>query len=65
LLARMGQAGRAEKVRETVRRLLDRYRPDDPIPEGDGLTAGQLLEMLKTHNSFGTDPGPQPAYSET
>ena len=48
LLNRLGQAGRAEKVRATVLRLLDSCRPDDPIPEGDGMTAHRLLEMVQT-----------------
>lgn len=26
--------------------LLRRYQPDDPLPESDGLSAGQLAEML-------------------
>jgi chemotaxis protein methyltransferase CheR len=47
LLDRLGQAARAAKVRETVLKLLARCPPDDPIPEGDGLTVGRLLEMVK------------------
>jgi chemotaxis protein methyltransferase CheR len=49
LLAKMGQTARAEKGREITLRLLDSYRPDDPIPEGDGLTAGRLSEILRNH----------------
>ncbi|MCX6027836.1 MAG: protein-glutamate O-methyltransferase [Chloroflexi bacterium] len=47
LLDRLGQATRAATVRETVLNLLERYQPGDPLPDGDGLTAGRLLEMVK------------------
>jgi chemotaxis protein methyltransferase CheR len=47
LLDRLGQTTRADKVRETVLKLLARYQSDDPLPDGDGLTAGRLLEMVK------------------
>ncbi len=47
LLDRLGQVARADKVRETVLKLLARYQPGDPLPDGDGLTAGRLLEMVK------------------
>jgi chemotaxis protein methyltransferase CheR len=47
LLDRLGQAARAATVRETVLKLLERYQPSDPLPDGDGLTAGRLSEMMR------------------
>ncbi|MCY2927452.1 MAG: chemotaxis protein CheR, partial [Planctomycetota bacterium] len=47
LLDRLGQAARAATVRQTVLKLLECYQPGDPLPDGDGLTAGRLSEMMK------------------
>jgi chemotaxis protein methyltransferase CheR len=46
IFARQGQAERARKALETAGRLAACRPANEAIPEGDGLTAGRLLEMV-------------------
>ena len=46
LLAQTGQAERARKARDNVTRWLANRPRDELLPEGDGLTAGRLMEMM-------------------
>ena len=46
VLARQGQAERARKALETAARLAGALPANGLIPQGDGLTAGRLLEMI-------------------
>ena len=41
-----GKADEAGRHFGNARQLLARLRPDDPLPESDGLTAGRLLETI-------------------
>jgi chemotaxis protein methyltransferase CheR len=41
-----GQADRAQRHRETIARLLAGAPASDPIPEGDGMTVGDLLRTV-------------------
>ena len=47
LLMRQGQTKRARKSLETVGRLLAGRQHQELIPEGDGLTVGRLLEVVR------------------
>jgi len=47
LLMRQGQTERARKSLETVGRLLAGRQRQELIPEGDGLTVGRLLELVR------------------
>ena len=47
LLTRQGQTERARKARENVSRLVAGRPAHELIPEGDGLTAGRLLEIVQ------------------
>jgi chemotaxis protein methyltransferase CheR len=49
LLARVGEPTRAVKALNTAATLLARQPEDDPIDEGDGLTAGGLAETVAAH----------------
>jgi chemotaxis protein methyltransferase CheR len=46
VLSRQGQKERARKSLENAGRLVAGRRPDELIPEGDGLTVGRLLEIV-------------------
>lgn len=46
LLRRAGKGERARAALDSLRRLLVGKAPDEPIPEGDGLTVGQIREWL-------------------
>jgi chemotaxis protein methyltransferase CheR len=46
LFARTGQAARAQKSLATVAELLSGKPADQPLPEGDGLTVGRLMELV-------------------
>jgi chemotaxis protein methyltransferase CheR len=48
LFSVLGQPERARVHRANVARLLQDRKPEDLIPEGDGLTAGRLLELLSS-----------------
>lgn len=41
-----GQAGRAQRHRENIARLLAGAPAGDPVPEGDGMTVGDLLRTV-------------------
>lgn len=41
-----GQSAKAAKHFANAANLLDRYNPDDPLPEAEGLTAGRLAETI-------------------
>jgi chemotaxis protein methyltransferase CheR len=44
-LARLGETERAIKATETVMHVAAGLGRDDEVPEGDGLTAGRLMEL--------------------
>ncbi len=46
LAHRRGDNGEAGKHFANAKRLLQRYQPDDLLPESDGLTAGRLARTL-------------------
>jgi chemotaxis protein methyltransferase CheR len=46
VLARMGQHARATKALDNTAALLSGMAPDAALEDGDGLTAGRLLEMV-------------------
>lgn len=46
LARRCGKAGEAGKHFSNTLHLLQRYHPDDPLRESDGLTAGRLAQTL-------------------
>lgn len=46
LYAFSGQPERARRHRAQIVRLLAAAPPDDPIPEGDGMTVGELLKTI-------------------
>jgi chemotaxis protein methyltransferase CheR len=46
VFARQGQAERARKALETAGRLAASWPSHEAIPEGDGLTAGRVLELV-------------------
>jgi chemotaxis protein methyltransferase CheR len=46
LLAQTGQPDRARKALDNVTRWLDQHPRDALVPEGDGLTAGRLTELI-------------------
>lgn len=48
LYRQRGKKRQAYKSLQNVQRLLEGRPPDEPIPEGDGLLAGRLLELVKT-----------------
>src|SRR5207253_8817296 len=47
LHSRQGQKERARKSLETVGRLLAGRQRQELVPEGDGLTVGRLLEVVR------------------
>jgi len=48
-----GKSGEADKHFANALHLLRRYRPDDLLPESDGLTAGRLAETLASITNSG------------
>jgi len=42
----LGKPEKADKHFANALRLLNRYQPNDPLPESDGLTAGRLIETI-------------------
>jgi chemotaxis protein methyltransferase CheR len=46
LYRQLGKAKASKKNYDNVIMLLDRYNQDEVIPEGDGLTAGRLRELV-------------------
>ena len=51
LARRCGKAGEADKHFANTLHLLQRYHPDDPLRESDGLTAGRLAQTLASLTS--------------
>ncbi len=49
LLRGRAQEARAEKELDNVVALLAGRPLDEPIPEGDGITVGRLLELVQVH----------------
>jgi chemotaxis protein methyltransferase CheR len=47
LALRQGKAREAGKHFDHALSLLRRYRPEDIVPESDGMTAGRLLEVIQ------------------
>jgi chemotaxis protein methyltransferase CheR len=47
LYLRQGEKASARKSLENVHRLLEGKPKDEPIPEGDGLVVGRLLELVE------------------
>lgn len=47
LYARAGQLERSRRHREQIARLLSAAAPGEPVPEGDGLTVGELLRAVQ------------------
>ncbi|MDB6094891.1 MAG: methyltransferase, CheR-type [Verrucomicrobia bacterium] len=43
-----GKPGEADRHFSNAQQLLVRLKADEPIPEGDGLTAGRLAEIIAT-----------------
>jgi chemotaxis protein methyltransferase CheR len=52
LLHRLGQQRRALKELENVERILETQDPEGLVPEGDGLTAGRLRELVEVHKEL-------------
>jgi chemotaxis protein methyltransferase CheR len=50
--ARLGQAARARKALENAAGLLSDVAPETELEDGDGLTAGRLLEMVEVQRSL-------------
>ncbi|GAM10256.1 chemotaxis protein methyltransferase [Geobacter sp. OR-1] len=48
---RKGQLKESQRYFDTALSLLDRYQPDDLIPESDGMSAGRLKEIIGTTTS--------------
>jgi chemotaxis protein methyltransferase CheR len=42
----LGKPEKADKHFTNALQLLNRYQPNDPLPESDGLTAGRLIETI-------------------
>lgn len=49
LLLRHGERRRARRCLETVVAILSPFPPDEPVPGGDGLTVGRLLETTRAY----------------
>jgi tetratricopeptide (TPR) repeat protein len=61
LLLRMGEPGKGQRCLETVVGLLSPMPRDEPVHRGDGLTAGRLLEIARSHLEIsGRRPGAVP-----
>lgn len=50
--ARLGQVDRARKALENTAELLSDVAPETELEDGDGLTAGRLLEMVEVQRSL-------------
>ena len=42
----MGRVPEARKHFANVKRLLENYRPEEALPEAEGMTAGRLKEIV-------------------
>jgi chemotaxis protein methyltransferase CheR len=58
LTLKHGTPKESQKHFENVLLLLARYRPEEIVPESDGLSAGRLLEMAVTLSTLKTPPMP-------
>ena len=47
------KADEADKHFANALRLLKNYQPEDIVPESEGLTAGRLIEFIKSMNAMG------------
>jgi chemotaxis protein methyltransferase CheR len=45
-----GKTRDATKHFENARMLLSSYSPDEPLPEAEGITAGRLMEIIRSTN---------------
>jgi chemotaxis protein methyltransferase CheR len=60
LFVRLGLGDRARIALENTARLLVGLQPDDLVLEQDGLTAGDVLDLVNTHRALlGPDPLPE------
>ncbi len=57
LLRAGAQDARADKEFDNVVALLAGRPLDEPIPEGDGITVGRLLELVHVHRQLASEPG--------
>ena len=57
LLRAGAQYARADKEFDNVVALLAGRPLDEPIPEGDGITVGRLLELVHVHRQLASEPG--------
>jgi chemotaxis protein methyltransferase CheR len=48
LARQQGKAAEADKHFANMFALLNQYRPEEILPESDGLAAGRLAEMVRT-----------------
>ncbi len=58
LTLKHGTPKESQKHFENVLLLLARYRPEEIVPESDGLSAGMLIEMAVTLSTLKTPPMP-------
>jgi chemotaxis protein methyltransferase CheR len=58
LTLKHGTPKESQKHFENVLLLLARYRPEEIVPESDGLSAGRLIEMAVTLSTLKTPPMP-------
>lgn len=53
LAQRLGKPNQAARHFSTARRLLNHYKPNEILPEADGLTASRLAEMINAQTLHG------------
>jgi chemotaxis protein methyltransferase CheR len=58
LTLKHGMPKESQKHFENVLQLLARYRPEEIVPESDGLSAGRLIEMAVALSTLKTPPMP-------
>jgi chemotaxis protein methyltransferase CheR len=58
LTLKHGTPKESQKHFENVLQLLARYRPEEIVPESDGLSAGRLIEMAVALSTLKTPPMP-------
>jgi chemotaxis protein methyltransferase CheR len=64
LALKHGRLKESEKHFENVLLLLARYEPEDMVPESEGLSAGELREVMVRRNTSESQPGPaSPAFA--
>ena len=52
---RLGNDTKAKKSYENVLSILNKYRPDEILPESEGLTAGRFKEIINATLKTGTE----------